>query len=42
LLSACRESNAAQAKRWLAATDRAARDQLVNYCRTNGNIDIGR
>jgi serine/threonine protein kinase len=41
LMAACQERNTTQAKRWLSAADPARRDQLVAYCKGNGDIDIG-
>ena len=39
ILASCQEHNAAQAKRWLRASDRSARDQLVSRCKEFG-LDI--
>lgn len=41
LFSACREHNAAQATRWLLASELLARDQLAGHCQEIGDIDLG-
>jgi len=40
LLAACRQRDAAQAKRWLSGNEPALRDSLVDKCHELGGINI--